>query len=382
MPNNALVNTAVIQGVTPVPIGVECSIGEGLPSFDIIGIRHDHAVELAAIVRCAILASGYTWPQRAVTVSLAPLDMPKRGSHLSLPIAVAVLAASGQIRLPKHTLFVGELGLDGLLIQDTRGIVAYARLAADLRMNLVCPCFDALPSDYVGMARGITGLACLRGDHVEPIHAIRPIPASADDGISTESDDATVFDMIYDDVIAGRGGLIVTPPELIRHIAPAVRAATLHHAPLTPRDALDCACIASVAGEPDIGSLLGLQRPFRSPDPSISLTGLLGGGMPVRPGEISLANHGVLYLGDVGCWKPSTLKQLAAIKENGGIRIVRQDGAIEMPARFQMFGYILPCPCGYSGHHERDCTCEAQQFASWQRKIDLLRPMFGTLAYL
>ena len=104
--------------------------------------------------------------------------------------------------------------------------------------------------------------------------------------------------------------------------------------------------------------------------------------MPVRPGEISLANHGVLYLGDVGCWKPSTLKQLAAIKENGGIRIVRQDGAIEMPARFQMFGYILPCPCGYSGHHERDCTCEAQQFASWQRKIDLLRPMFGTLAYL
>lgn len=174
MTNRSFVQSAVIRGVDAVPVSVECSISDGLASCAILGVHHDLADELQAIVRCSILASGYTWPQRAVTASLAPVDMPKRGAHLSLPVAVAILAAPGQIRVPKRMLYMGELSLDGHAIQDTRGIVAYARLASDLQATLVCPNFDALPSECIGIAHGLTGLAALRTMGREPVQLIEP----------------------------------------------------------------------------------------------------------------------------------------------------------------------------------------------------------------
>lgn len=173
--------------------------------------------------------------------------------------------------------------------------------------------------------------------------------------------------------------LIVTTPDYAPHVLGAVLEASTA---LTPAEALECAAIRSAAGEGDTAALLGLHRPVRTPDPSISLAGLFGGGMPVRPGEVTLAHHGILFLDHLEEWKPSTLRQIAAAKRDGHVRIVRQDGATEMPASFQLIGVIPPCPCGWLGHPTHECRCEASQAAAWQRRIEHLRPMFGSTCFL
>ena len=376
MTNRSFVQSAVIRGVDAVPVSVECSISDGLPSCTILGVHHDLADELQAIVRCSILASGYTWPQRAVTVSLAPVDMPKRGVHLSLPVAVAILAASGQIRVPQRMLYVGELSLTGNLVQATRGIVAYARLASDLKATLVCLSSDALPSDYIGIAHGITGLDALRTMAHEAVQLIEP---DYHDRFRVGDAHDTIHDFILDDMLVRRDVLLVTTPDYAPHVPGAVLEASTA---LTPAEALDCAAIYSAAGESGIDRLLGLHRPVRMPDPSISLSGLLGGGMPVRPGEIALAHNGILLLDHLEEWKPSTLRQIAAAKRDGHVRIVRQEGAVEMPADFQLIGVIPPCPCGWLGHPTHECRCEPSQAAAWQRRIDAIRPLFGMVASL
>ncbi|ACV23058.1 Competence protein ComM [Slackia heliotrinireducens] len=387
MPNRSIVISSVISGVEAVPIAVECSIGEGAPDFQIIGLRRELADEMRAIVRCAIKSTGYEWPNRNVTVALTPLDMPKRGAHLALPIAAAVLEATGQICLRDDYVVVGEMSLSGCLAYPTRGIIAVRRLVQELHREMVCPSCDSMPAGYTHRALGINSLADLRTGSFERVGCIESGEKYDADKLEAELSDGAraVYDRIVD--LVGDDGwyegfksvLIVAPHERTTYVPEALRAAVN---PISGNMVLECAAIASVAGDGDIPSLLGYHRPIRMPDPSISLPALIGGGMPVRPGEISLAHNGVLYLDDLALWKPSTLRQVDAARRDGHVRIVRADGVTGMPAAFQLVGCIAPCPCGHYGDPDRDCTCEAQQVAAWQRRIEQMSAMFDTVIHL
>lgn len=363
MSNKAHVQTAVINGVTPVPVLVEADVSPGMPYVEVLGVCRDLADELSAIVRCAVKACGYTWPERHVTVSLSPLDMPKRGSHLALPVAAAILAATGQVELPKKAIWVGELTLGGDLVHDTRGILAYAAHARDLGRNLFCSCFERMPDSYRERVMGIGSLSDLRSrERYTPTQKMLPGEAP---------EQAEPYGRAEEAIVGGKSVLVIGEPFAM---APRIREIL---PPLTAQEALECAAIASCGDDTGIPSLLARARPFRAPDPSTTLAGLLGGGMPVRPGEVTLAHKGVLFLGDIAEWKPSTLRQLDAARRDGHVRIVRQDGAIEMPAAFQIVAYAKPCPCGRYGDPERECTCEVQQVMRYRERIESLgRTMF------
>lgn len=363
MSNRAFIQTAVINGTTPVPVLAECCIDEGLPSFNILGIRRDHADELVAVVRCAVKASGYEWPNRRITVSLSPIDMPKKGSHLALPIAVSILVATGQVKLNEKTLFVGELSLGGHLIYGTRGIVAYARYAKSIGRNLFCSSFEQMPDTYRERVMGIESLSDLRSRELyTPTQKWEPCFAADPEKPIGRAEEA---------ILNGKSVLVIGNEPFamttrIREILPLLKT----------DESLELAAIASCADDALVPDLLGRQRPFRTPDPSISLAGLLGGGMPVRPGEVTLAHRGVLYLGDIAEWKPPTLRQLDLARRDGHVRIVRQDGVVEMPSAFQMVAYAKPCPCGRFGDPERECTCEAQQVMRYRERIEAFGRMF------
>ena len=367
MSNRAFIQTAILSGTTPVPVLAECCIDEGLPGFSILGIRRDHSDELAAVVRCAIRASGYEWPNRRVTVSLTPLDMSKRGSHLSLPIAVAILAATGQVKLPDKALFVGELSLGGHLIYGTRGIVAYAKHARELARNLFCSHFDQMPDPYRERVMSIGSLSDLRSRELyTPTQKLEP---------SYASDPEEPFGRAEEAIVAGKSVLVIGNEPF------AMTTRICEILPLLKTDeSLELAAIASCADDALVPDLLGRQRPLRAPDPSISLAGLLGGGMPVRPGEVTLAHKGVLFLGDMAEWKPGTLRQIDLARREGHVRIVRQDGVVEMPSKFQLVAYAKPCPCGRFGDTERECTCESQQVMRYRERIERLgRTMFDEM---
>lgn len=370
MPHHASVQTAVINGVDVVPVTVECSIAAGLPSCAILGVRRDLADELQAIVRCATLASGYTWPTQAVTVSLSPLDIPKRGVHLALPVAAAILAASGQIQIPERPFVVGELSLNGQTLHDTPGIVAYAAYADRMSLSMLCPCTDRLPHELAGCADGISSLSDLRTRTRFPIQPIE------DAGLPVR---APAFGSVAEAVRGGKSLLVVGPRARTDAVLADVPAML---EPLSYDESLELAPIYSIAEPGLLPSVLGLVRPVRRPDPSISLAGLIGGGMPVRPGEVTLAHRGVLYLGDVAQWKPGTLRQLDAARRARHVRIVRQDGIVEMPSAFQLVAHAKPCPCGHYGDPERECTCEAQQVMAWQRRIDDMSRMFDETVHV
>ena len=381
MPNHASVATAVLSGVMPVPVTVEAIIGESMPSFDIVGIRRELADELRAVVRCAILASGFEFPNRNVTVTLSPLDLPKRGAHLALPIAIVILQATGQIHLDGDYLVVGELSLSGQLVQRTRGVIAYARYVQQEHMAMICPSCDALPERYMHRAQAIHNLRDLRTHdfwHAQRIEGT--YVWDQDDRVDLLSGwERTVYDKMAGPYEAGHSILIVGPHERTQAVYRVLRAASM---PLESNTSLECAAIADIAGDGSIPALLSWDRPIRNPDPSISPAALLGGGMPVRPGEISLAHNGILFLDDLAQWKPSTLRQIDVARRDGHVRIVRQDGVCTMPSEFQLVACIAPCPCGHYGDPDLPCSCEVQQAAAWQRRIEQMSTMFDTVIHL
>lgn len=358
MPNTSRVQTAVINGTDAVPVTVECSVSEGLPSFCILGIRRDVAVELEVISRCAIKATGFEFPRRDVVVNLSPADVPKHGSHLSLPIAASILSATGQIKLPDRPFMVGELSIHGKTLQDTPGIVAYASYADRFSLHALLPCFDRLPHDLLECAEGISSLSDLRASTRFPIRPIEP-----EDPPRRDVPAGPVSDAVRD----GRSVLVVGPRDRTDAI---LRDVPSMLEPLDYDESIELASICSIAEPGFVPSVLGLKCPVRRPDPSTSLAGLLGGGMPVRPGEVTLAHHGVLAIDDLGQWKPSTLRQIDAARRDRHVRIVRQEGIVTMPSAFQLAAAVQPCPCGHYGDRGRECTCESQQVMTWQRRIE------------
>lgn len=361
------VRTATLRGVEAVPVDVEVCVGKGMPGFSVVGMADASVQESRERVRAAIRASGFSMPANKVVVNLAPGAMRKTGSGFDLPIAVGLLAATGQIDGSQFggMLLVGELSLTGV-VRPVAGLLAYALCAKRQGMKLLSAAEDGA-SPVEGLERLIVPtLSSFRQMSFSQLRA----------GGKTRSSSVLDFQDIAGHELAkralqiaaagGHGVLMMGPPGSGKTMLASRIPSILP--PLGKDESLETAVIHSVIGEDASESLQGI-RPFCAPHHSASMAGLVGGGSPPRPGAISLAHNGVLFLDELPEFAPSVLQGIRQPMESGRVSVTRADGNVEFPARFMLVAAANPCPCGYFGDKERTCTCSQRQISQYQGRI-------------
>ncbi len=365
--------TAVLRGVEALPVVVEVSVSHGLPGVTIVGMPDAAVREAGHRVRCAFKASGFEWPLVRFTVNLAPSELKKTGTGFDLPIAVAMLAITGQIPTKEldGCLFVGELALSGS-VSSVRGLVAYDKLAKEQGLTLVGP--QGTVSVGMGETRVIQHIAQLRTD-ISNLPVCGKQSAMAPSFCEPSYSQADFADVIDQEmakrafVIAASGNhglLMVGPPGSGKSMMAKRMPSIL--APLTEEEQAEALLIHSVAGQ-DLESIRKGHRPFRSPHHAITMGGLVGGGRPVRPGEASLAHRGVLFLDELPQFGPSVLQALRQPMEEHEVRLVRVDGTYVFPSDFMLVAAANPCPCGYLGDPDHVCACSASRVQAYQARI-------------
>lgn len=365
------VHAATVRGVEALPVTVEVSATAGIPGFSFTG-QGDAAVHEAAWrVRAALKSCGYSIPRLHITVNLAPAEMRKGGSGFDLPIAAAVLAATGQIPTDglDDALFVGELALDGS-VRRVRGAVAYERLARASRLVLVGPQDAGAP--LAGEVRCLAHLGQLR-QGVSELPRPRASAAACEEALPAAGPD---FADVIDQELAkraclvaaagGHGMLMVGPPGAGKTMLARRMPSILP--PLSGAERDEALLVHSVAGLPTAAIERG-GRPFRAPHHSVSVAGLVGGGRPVLPGEVSLAHRGVLFLDELPEFASNALQALRQPIEESEVRLVRADGVYAFPCRFQLVAAANPCPCGHLGDPGRACTCTPARVQAYQAKM-------------
>ncbi|MFP5472474.1 MAG: YifB family Mg chelatase-like AAA ATPase [Gammaproteobacteria bacterium] len=382
----SLVQTRALVALESAPVTVEVHLANGLPSFTLVGLADVEVKEARERVRSAIQNSGLAFPHdRRITVNLAPADLPKDSGRFDLPIALGILAASGQIdgaRLAGHE-FAGELSLSGDL-RPVRGALATA-LAAEgpsPRPVLVLPLASAREAALVPGA-AVYGAAHLL-DVVRPFLPpdtlaqvedgpgwVRMVPPElaghAPDGpdLADVKGQAAARRALEIAAAGGHSLLMVGPPGAGKSKLAQRLAGLLP--PMDVQEALESAAIASLAGRFDPQRFM--QRVVASPHHTASAVALVGGGSPPRPGEISLAHHGVLFLDELPEFPRAALEALREPLESGTISIVRAARRAQFPARFQLVAAMNPCPCGHLGSRLHACRCSPDQVARYQARI-------------
>lgn len=371
----AIVRTYALLGVEAREVRVEADVRAGLPSFALVGLPDAAVRESRERVRAAIVNSGFEFPQKRITANLAPADLRKAGPGFDLALAAAVLAATGQIlgEALADLALAGELALDGS-IRPVAGTMAMAEAAARGGARAI-----VVPAACGPEAALVAGSGVIPIDRLEQLRCLgtdaeppAPEPLRGERAGGHRPPDLADLRgqpglrRALELAAAGGHSLLITGPPGAGKSMAARRLPSILP-PLRPDEAIDAARVASACGRPVDAAIAG-RRAFRAPHHTISAAGLIGGGNPPRPGEITLAHRGVLFLDELPEFGRGPLEALRQPLEDGSVRITRARYSVELPARFQLIAAANPCPCG-RGSESGECRCDAGSVRAYESRL-------------